>query len=75
MEKLTKGQLQCMGIMARGRDGDGCMRAADTYRPTRKLVDLGLATRKPLRSALQSSLFEITDAGRAALADLAKKEV
>lgn len=70
MAKLTAAQKERLAYMAKQPDGS-CM-AANTYKPTQRLVYLGFATRRSLRGYLYSSKFTITDAGRAALAEAEK---
>lgn len=61
--KLTDAQKERLAYMA--KQPDGSCYALDTYKPTRKLVELGLATRTPAKFG--NAKFTITPAGRAAL--------
>lgn len=61
--KLTKAQHECLQIMANNRDGSGYMRAGRSYKPTQKLVELGLATRAPDRGAVKIGRHSIIGSG------------
>lgn len=67
--KLTVAQRECLDIMFR----KGEMRAAFGYKPTAKLVELGLAERHS-PAAFGLPRFTLTDLGRAALSEPTTRE-